>query len=48
MDSEVGDRFVCGDSKRKAESKGDIEQEGPKAGYEAKSCKESVREVKQK
>lgn len=28
------------DSKIKAESKGDLEQEGPKVGYEGKSCKE--------
>lgn len=32
--------FVCGDSKRRAESKGDLEQEEPKVGYEGRSCEE--------
>ena len=37
MKQEAGSEwFVCGDSKRKGESKGHIEQEGPEVGYESK------------
>lgn len=32
--------FVSGDSKRKAETNEDLEQERPKVGYEDMSCKQ--------